>query len=267
MKCNLNRDLDDILVIIPVRNEEATITNVIGNLQSYGLEQIRVVDNGSSDRSKAKVLACDVEVVTETIPGYGRACWRGLQDIPEQINWILFCDGDGSDDLSCLPLWFSLRNKHDFILGDRGASKQGHSVMTPVQRFGNSLATFLIDLGWGYSYRDLSPLRLIKRTALKKIDMRDRGMGWTVEMQVRAVELSLNICELPTNYFPRQGGKSKISGTISGSIRAGTIILSTLGKLYLQKIFSQQSLFQVFLIMALCLSAKTHNYYSLFTNR
>ena len=247
MKCNPDPSLDEILVIIPVRNEEATIANVIGNLQNHGLNQIRVIDNGSSDRSKVKALSCGVEVVTEAIPGYGRACWRGLQDIPEQINWILFCDGDGSDDLSCLPQWFALRSKYDFILGDRGATKQGRSVMTPVQRFGNGLATFLIVLGWEYNYRDLSPLRLIRRTALEKINMRARGMGWTVEMQVRAVELGLNICELPVNYFSRQGGKSKISGTISGSVRAGTIILTTLGKLYLKKLAARQSVFSFFL--------------------
>ena len=242
MKCDSDGIVDDVLVVIPVRNEEATIADVIENLQSYGLNQIRVVDNGSSDRSQARALAFGVEVVTEAIPGYGQACWRGLQNIPDGISWILFCDGDGSDDLSCLPLWFSLRNKHDFILGDRGASKQGRSIMTPAQRFGNGLATFLIDLGWGYGYRDLSPLRLIKRTALEKIAMCDRGFGWTVEMQVKAVELSLNICELPVGYFPRQGGKSKISGTISGSIQAGTIILTTLGKLYFKKLAARHSL-------------------------
>ncbi|VEP15769.1 Glycosyl transferase 2 family protein [Hyella patelloides LEGE 07179] len=240
MKSSLHSKINDILVIIPVRNEETTIVDVICNLQSYGLNQIRVVDNGSCDRSKEKAQACGVEVVTEKIPGYGQACWRGLQAIPDNINWILFCDGDGSDDLSCLTDWLRLRNRYDFILGDRGATIQGKAVMTPVQRFGNALATSLIALGWGHYYHDLGPLRLIRRDALAKIAMSDRGMGWTVEMQVRAVELDLAIAELPVGYFPRQGGKSKISGTISGSIQAGTIILTTLGKLYFKKLFSSQ---------------------------
>ena len=101
----------EILVIIPVRNEETTIADVIGDLQSYGLHQIRVIDNGSSDRSREIALACGVEVVTENQPGYGRACWRGLQGIREHIRWLLFCDGDGSDDLSCLPIWLDLPPK------------------------------------------------------------------------------------------------------------------------------------------------------------
>lgn len=223
----------EILVIIPVRNEETTIADVISNLQSYGLERIRIVDNGSSDRSREIALACGVEVVTEAQPGYGRACWRGLQGIPEQIQWLLFCDGDGSDDLSCLPIWLNLLDRYDFILGDRGATTKGKAAMTPLQNFGNVLATRLIAWGWGYRYRDLCPLRLIKKDALEEMAMGDRGMGWTIEMQIRAVELDLAICEMPVDYFPRQGGKSKISGTIVGSIKAGTIILSTVGKFYL----------------------------------
>ena len=168
--------------------------------------------------------------------GYGQACWRGLQNIPQEIDWILFGDGDGSDDLSCLPKFLSLRKEYDLILGDRRATSEGRAAMTTVQHFGNGLAGWLINLGWGYRYQDLGPLRLIRRTSLEQIEMEDRGFGWTVEMQVRAIEEELKVAEIPVNYRPRQGGKSKISGTIAGSTQAGIIILSTLGKLYLSKI-------------------------------
>ncbi len=228
--------LDNILVIIPVRNEAATIGMVISNLQSYGLKYIRVIDNGSSDRSAIIAREYGAEVVTESILGYGQACWKGLQHIPPEIEWILFCDGDGSDDLSSLPQFFQLREYYDLILGDRTATPQGKAVMTPVQHFGNSLAGWLIKLGWGDLYRDLGPMRLIRRKALAEIEMCDRGMGWTVEMQVRAIECNLNICEIPVGYHPRQGGKSKISGTILGSIKAGVVILATLARLYFKKL-------------------------------
>ncbi|MGK7874027.1 MAG: glycosyltransferase [Xenococcaceae cyanobacterium] len=228
--------LDNILVIIPVLNEEATITGVIQSLQSSGLKKIRVVDNGSTDQSVAKAKAAGAEVLLEPTPGYGRACWQGLQQLAPDIDWILFCDGDGSDDLSQLPEFFSKRDNFDLILGNRRATAAGRAAMTPVQNFGNGLASFLIGLGWGQKYRDLGPLRLIRRSALEQIQMQDRGFGWTVEMQVRAVECNLRICELPVGYRPRQGGRSKISGTLSGSIKAGTIILSTLGGLFLRRL-------------------------------
>ena len=105
--------------------------------------------------------------------------------------------------------------------------------------FGNWLATQLIWLGWGYQYEDLGPLRLIRRSAIDQLHMADRGFGWTVEMQAKSAEQKLRVCELPVNYFPRQGGRSKISGTVLGSLRAGQVILLTLAKLYGQKLMQQ----------------------------
>jgi glycosyltransferase involved in cell wall biosynthesis len=229
-----------IVVIIPVHNEEATIATVIKSLQNYDLHRIRVIDNDSTDRSKVVATQAGAEVIFEATLGYGQACWRGLQNLPSEIEWILFCDGDGSDDLSCLPEFFTLCDRYDLILGNRRATAVGKAAMTPVQNFGNGLASLLIGLGWGHSYQDLGPLRLIHRSALEAIAMEDRGFGWTVEMQVRAVECQLRICEIPVGYYPRQGGKSKISGTISGSFKAGTIILSTLGNLYLRRFLNKE---------------------------
>jgi len=231
-------NLDSVLVIIPVLNEEATLGTIIHTLVTHGLNHIRVVDNGSDDRSAEIAREAGAEVLYESIPGYGRACWCGLQKVPPSVEWILFCDGDGSDDLRALPQFLALRDRFDFILGDRTATIAGQAVLTPAQRFGNRLATTLIQWGWGYHYQDLGPLRLIRRADLETIQMRDRGFGWTVEMQVRAIELGLQICELPVAYHPRQGGQSKISGTIRGSIQAGAIILSTLGNLYGQRLKS-----------------------------
>ena len=227
--------LDSILTIIPVRDEAETIASVIQALQSAGLRQIRVVDNGSTDGSAIAASEAGAEVLSEPISGYGRACWRGLQQMPNQTEWILFCDGDGSDDLQALEPFWQRCGQFDLILSDRTATAAGRATLTPVQRFGNRLAVGLIDLGWGYRYRDLGPLRLIRRSALMQIQMQDRGFGWTVEMQVRALECGLRICELPVDYYHRQGGQSKISGTIRGSVQAGVIILSTLGKLYCQR--------------------------------
>ena len=237
----LTRLLKSICVIIPVRDEEDSIAEVIRALRSHGLRSIRVVDNGSRDRSAQRARAAGAEVLWEQIPGYGQACWTGLQNLPASIDWILFCDGDGSDDPDDIPAILDLilqeQPTPDFVVGDRRATPSGQAAMTPIQNFGNALASTLIHWGWGVKYHDLGPLRLIRRSALDVIQMRDRGFGWTVEMQIRAVELGLTIRELPVNYRPRQGGQSKISGTIRGSIQAGIIILQTVGQLYLKRIF------------------------------
>jgi len=226
---------ESVLVVIPVCNEAATIAAVIQALQALGLWRIRVVDNGSSDNTASLAGAAGAEVLYEPILGYGRACWRGIQHLPRRVQWVLFCDGDGSDDLSAVPQLLALRPAYDFILADRTATASGRAAMTIVQRFGNRLATTLIRWGWGYSYRDLGPLRLIRRSALEALQLQDRGFGWTVEMQVRAIESGLVICEVPVAYRRRQGGRSKISGTLIGSVQAGAIILGTLARLSLRR--------------------------------
>lgn len=232
--------MKDIVAIIPVLNEEATIATVIRQLQSHGLEHICVVDNGSGDRTPVLAEEAGATVLHEPQRGYGQACLRGIDStLATEADWILFCDGDGSDDLSDLPNLLALRSEYDFILGNRRGTEAGRSQLTPVQNFGNWLATRLIRLGWGFRFEDLGPLRLIRRESLEQLAMANQDFGWTVEMQAKAADhhrkSGLRICERSVNYLPRQGGQSKISGTIRGSIKAGRAILGTLASLYWQK--------------------------------
>ncbi|MBT5900727.1 MAG: glycosyltransferase family 2 protein [Opitutaceae bacterium] len=228
--------LDSIQVIIPALDEEATIGGVVVSLREQGLTRIRVVDNGSEDCTAEVAREAGAEVLSEPARGYGRACWRGYQQLDPAVKWILFCDADGSDDLADVArLIAEAQQGADFVLGNRRASAAARGAMTPVQQFGNGLATTLINWGWRQNYGDLGPLRLVGRALLERIDMKDRGFGWTIEMQVRAAEEAANIVEIPVGYRRRGGGRSKISGTVRGSVAAGTIILTTLGYLWLNR--------------------------------
>ncbi len=221
-----------IQVVIPALNEEATIAGVVTELRRLGLTRIRVVDNGSADATVARAREAGAEVLIEPRRGYGQACWTGAAGLPPEVEWILFCDADGSDDPGDLAGFLAAAaSGADFVLGDRRARPEARAVMTPVQNFGNALSVNLIRLGWGHRYRDLGPLRLVRRSLFDAIGMRDRGFGWTIEMQVRAVERGARIEERPVAYRRRQGGRSKISGTVKGSVQAGAIILSTLAAL------------------------------------
>ena len=224
-----------IQVVIPARDERQTIGHVIGQLRRQGLERIRVVDNGSRDGTAAIARQLGAEVLSEPRPGYGRACWRGCLDLAPDVDWLLFCDGDGGDPLEELPRVLELIDDHDLLLGDRTATAVGRASLTPLQRGGNRLATTLIGLGWGFRYRDMGPLRLVRREAFAAMALRDRGYGWTLEMQVRAIELGLRIREVPISHRPRLAGASKISGRWGASLRAGWVILTTLGGLWLRR--------------------------------
>jgi glycosyltransferase involved in cell wall biosynthesis len=227
--------LEAIQVVIPVRDERQTIAHVIGQLRHQGLDRIRVVDNGSSDGSAVIARELGAEVLSEPRPGYGRACWRGCLQLDPEVRWLLFCDGDGSDPIEELPRFLELLGDHDLLLGDRTATAVGRASLTPLQQWGNRLATTLIALGWGFRYRDMGPLRLVRREAFEAMVLQDRGYGWTLEMQVRAIELGLRIREVPISHRPRLAGDSKISGRWGASVRAGSVILTTLGRLWLRR--------------------------------
>ncbi len=223
---------DSCLVVIPALNEEVTVADVVRNLRQQGFHRIRVIDDGSTDATAQRARAAGAEVLTEPRCGYGQACRRGLSGIPRGVAWMLFCDADGSDNLDDVDLMIEAAEQADFVLGNRFATKTGREAMTSVQRFGNRLVSKLIQHGWGFRFADFGPLRLIRRQALDDIDMRERGFGWNVIMQIRALEAGLKIREVPVRYRPRQGGSSKISGNIVGAICAGFGILQAVARLY-----------------------------------
>lgn len=221
--------VEDIFVLIPALNEGESIASVIGRLRALGCSHIRVINNGSTDDTAAIARGAGAVVIDEPVAGYGMACWRGLQDLPEHARWVLFCDADGCDELEALPRFIAAaREGSDLVLADRLSLSNSAEKLTLPQRFGNRLAVVLIRLVWGARFNDLGPMRLVNRQLLDEIDMKDRGFGWTVEMQIRAAQLSARFTELPVTYQSRRHGRSKISGTVRGVIMAGTTILSTI---------------------------------------
>lgn len=216
-------------VIIPALNEERAVGQVVTNLLQAGipgLHAVIVVDNGSSDHTSQMARAAGAVVVSEPRRGYGQACLAGLKQLPADTNIVLFADADGSDLASDAVRLVSqvVMGHADLAIGSRMLGLVEPGAMTWPQRFGNWLAPTLIRMVWGTHYTDLGPLRAIRRDSLEMLSMQDRNFGWTVEMQVRAARLGLRITELPVGYR-RRIGISKISGTLSGVLKAGTKIL------------------------------------------
>lgn len=220
----------DIALIIPARNEELSLPGVLKNVPP-GIRRVLVVDNGSTDRTAEIAAAHGTMVINEPVAGYGRACLAGLaalRDNPPDI--VAFVDADGSDDLSRLPDLISplLSGEQDFMLGRRIPSER--QALSFQQRFGHLLATRLIRLFWQHHFRDLGPMRAIRWDALERLAMNDKAFGWTVEMQVRALKHRLRTEEIDVPYHVRSAGTSKISRTISGTVKAGSTILWVIGR-------------------------------------
>jgi glycosyltransferase involved in cell wall biosynthesis len=220
--------LRETTVLIPARNEAECIGSTVADWLELGAARVRVVDNGSSDATARLAVEAGAEVVHECQTGYGAAAWLGLQSWPDDTPWVLFSSADGSDRLSAAEAvaWQkALDQGAALLVGDRTASPESRRHLKPAQRFGNWLTCRVLALGWGRRFSDMGSLRLTRRDSLVQLGLVDRAFGWNVEMQVRAIERSWKIVELPVQYYPRGAGESKISGSFLGTIRAGLGII------------------------------------------
>lgn len=219
-------------VIIPAFNEEKSIAKVIAALPAQVIRHIIVSNNASTDGTKQAALAAGATVVDQVQKGYGNACLKAMEyikglEIAPDI--VAFVDGDFSDYPEQLTniLQPIVNQNYDLVIGSRVLGNSERGALMPQQRFGNALACGLIKLFFGYSFTDLGPFRAIRYDRLEQLNMKDRNYGWTVEMQVKAAKHGLRCTEVAVDYRKRIG-QSKVSGTLSGSIKAGYKILWTI---------------------------------------
>jgi glycosyltransferase involved in cell wall biosynthesis len=223
-----------IVVIIPAFNEADSIARVLADIPDGLAAGVVVVDNNSSDATADNARKAGVTVLREPRQGYGYACARGIEHcnaLPRKPDIVVFLDADYADfpeEMSDLvkPI---IEQGFDMVIGSRALGRTERGAMTPQQIFGNRLATSLIRLLYKTSFTDLGPFRAIKFDRLMALGMRDRSYGWTVEMQVKAVRQGLRIREVPVSYRARIG-RSKISGTVRGTVLGGYRILATIFK-------------------------------------
>lgn len=218
-----------LAVIIPALNEERALPRVLADLPRDSLEEIVVVDNGSSDRTAAVARAGGASVLREARRGYGWACLAGIAHLrASQPDIVVFVDADYSDHPDELPTLIApiVSGEYDMVIGSRTRGGAQPGALLPHARFGNSLATLLIRLLYGFRYTDLGPFRALRFRSLLELGMMDRGYGWTVEMQIKAIQHGLRITEVPVRYR-RRIGVSKVSGTLKGTLLAGSAILWT----------------------------------------
>jgi glycosyltransferase involved in cell wall biosynthesis len=218
-------DAARVSVIIPALNEEASLPSVLADIPGAYVREILVVDNGSTDRTAAVALEGGARVIREPRGGYGSACLAGIAAL-ESPDVVVFLDADHSDHAEELP-WVAgpvLRGEADLVIGSRMTGRREPGALLPQALLGNRFATRLISLIWGVRFTDLGPFRAVSAEALASLQMADRDFGWTVEMQVKAARNGLRCAEVPVRYRKRIG-QSKITGTISGTLRASRKIL------------------------------------------
>ena len=227
-----------VSVIIPVFNEEKSIPFVLNDIPKF-VNQIIVCDNSSTDRTSEIAKNLGAKVVFEKKKGYGYACLKAISYLKNQKikpEIVVFIDGDYSDDPKQMKKIIDpiVNEGYDFVLGARTKNLRDKNSMTTHQIFGNWLACLLMKVFFDSTFIDLGPFRAITWDKLMQLNMRDKTFGWTIEMQIKALMKNYKYKEIAVKYKKRIG-KSKISGTLKGSILAGQKILYLIFKYYLKK--------------------------------
>ncbi len=220
-------------IVMPAFNEEQSIGRVLDEIPRESVREVIVVDNGSTDRTSDVASKHGATVLYERRRGYGAACLKGIAHTDGETDVIVILDADYSDYPEDLPeILLPIReNRADFVIGSRTLGRAERGALPWNQRWGNVLATLLMRLLYGVRFTDMGPFRGIRRDHLISYGMEDHTFGWNVEMQAKAIIAGSIIVEVPVRYRKRIG-KSKITGTVRGTILAGTKIIGTIFKYY-----------------------------------
>jgi glycosyltransferase involved in cell wall biosynthesis len=218
-----------VSVIIPCLNEETPIAGVVGQVLAQGVDEVIVVDNGSTDRTAERAAAAGARVVREPQRGYGRACAAGLRSLRDDAEIVCFLDGDGSDVPDFLPAVVRpiAEGKADFAMGSRTRGHREPGSMTPQQLVAGWLAGVLLRVTYGVRFTDMSPFRAMAVGRLRALGMSEQTYGWNLEMQMRAAAARCRILEIPVDHRCRRGGVSKVSGNFAAGLQAGWKITTT----------------------------------------
>jgi glycosyltransferase involved in cell wall biosynthesis len=216
-----------IVAVIPALNEEGSIGRVVAGVPRNLVAEVIVVNNGSTDRTAEVAASAGARIISEVERGYGAACKAGL-DAASEADILVYLDGDASDQPEELgnvlrPL---LRGEADLVIGSRLLGRREAGAMPPHAVLGNWLTARLVRLLYGVRITDLGSFRAVRRTHLVALDMRERTYGWPIEMIVKAARRGYRIHEVPVTHRKRIG-KSKVAGTVVGSLKAAYSILFT----------------------------------------
>jgi glycosyltransferase involved in cell wall biosynthesis len=218
-----------VTVIIPCLDEQETVAHVVREVLAQNVDEVIIVDNGSTDLTAERASAAGARVVSEPRRGYGRACAAGVAAVRPGTEIVCFLDGDGSDVPTFIPALTApiAAGRADFVMGSRLLGHRETGSLTPQQIIAGRICAVLMRLTYGIRYTDMSPFRAIRVDELRSLRMSEQTYGWNLEMQMRAAAAGLRILEIPVDHRCRRGGVSKVSGNLIAGLQAAWKITTT----------------------------------------
>jgi len=219
-----------VCVVIPALDEEDAIGAVVAGARANA-DRVLVVDNGSVDATAERAAAAGACVVREPRRGYGSACMAGARAAPEG-SVLVFSDGDGSDDPGALGRLAGpvLADRADLVLGSRVLGRREPGALRPHQLAANRLFSWMIRTLWRAPVTDLGPMRAVRRERLLALEIQSRTYGWPVEVVLKAARSGLRVQEVPVDVRRRVAGRSKVSGSLRASLRAGVCFVAAMAR-------------------------------------
>jgi dolichol-phosphate mannosyltransferase len=202
----MNKEFNDLTVVIPTLNEAEAIGKVLNEVLSIGIpkENIMVVDGGSTDDTIEIVKSKRIRIIIQEGRGKADAIKTAIKYV--KTPYVLFMDGDYTYPAKYIPeLYRKIKQGYDLVIGARRYAK---NVQPLVYRLGNKILTKFFNTLFGVGLHDvLSGMYIIKTEVLKELMFETRNFGIESEIVAHVISTTRNVAEIPIEYRQRLGKK------------------------------------------------------------